>query len=136
MTPDQPMTAGERILAALPATGRDLRDQLGLSPSIFHKWMTRLREGGQARIGRWARTLGDYSPVYVKGKGKDAARPKRRTKAQLQAKYIQSLRDAGLYEDYLAEGRRRGAKWRAARGKKSYRPESFDPLLKSFFGQL
>lgn len=47
------MTTGERILAKLPATSRQLLKAMPMSTSVLHKWLTRLRAAGQLHIGRW-----------------------------------------------------------------------------------
>lgn len=111
------MTTGERILALLPATSRTLLEKVGItSTSTLHKWLSRLRSAGEIRIGRWVRTVGDFAAVYVRGSGEDARRPPRWTRAQLQARYIKSLKASGVYEDYLADMRKYGAKYRRRKG--------------------
>lgn len=131
------MTTGERILALLPATSSRLLAQLGIgSTSTLHKWITRLRKAEEIHIGRWERTLGNFAAVYVRGPGKDAQRPRRFTQAQLQARYRAGLRRIGLYEDYLADARRRGARYRKAKGQKGYTLQAFDPLLTLFYRKL
>lgn len=131
-----PMPTDQRILASLPATSRKLREVIGIGAASMHKWLTRLRDAKKIHIGRWERTRGTFAPVYVLGNGKNANRPKAWTKAQLQARYVLSLKMSGLYEDYLADGRRRGARFRARRGQKGYKSEAFDPLLTLFYRRI
>ena len=128
------MTTGERILELLPATSRTLLAQLDISStSTFHKWMCRLRAAEEIHIGRWERTRGNFAAVYVRGPGKDARRPRRLTQSELQARYRASLKRAGLYEDYLADIRRYGARYRRAKGQKGYKAQAFDPLHTMFY---
>lgn len=127
------MTTGERILQLLPATSTALLEQLDItSTSTLHKWVSRLRKDGKMHIGRWERTLGPFAPVYVLGSGKDAPRPKRWTSAQLQKRYRKALKDAGLYEDYLADARLRGSRYRRRKGqgRPLWAP---DPLMAAFY---
>lgn len=46
------MTTGDRIMARLPATSRQLLKAMPMSTSVLHKWLTRLRAAGQLHIGR------------------------------------------------------------------------------------
>jgi len=129
------VTTGERILELVPATSRELLAQLDIrSTSTLHKWITRLRKAGELRVGQWNRNGRDYVAVYVRGPGRDARRPKPWTQAQLAARYRQGLKDAGLYEDYLADMRKSGAKYRRRKGQ-GHRLKA-DPLMKLLYRKI
>lgn len=104
------MTTGERLLALLPATRADLLGALAVGKSTLHKWITRLKTTKRIRIVGWRRTLGEIAAVFGHGPGKNARRPSRIPHAQVQAKYRNSLKAAGVYEDELATQRKRNAR--------------------------
>lgn len=129
------LTTGQRIMRLLPATSAELLAQLDItSTSTLHKWITRLRKEKKIRIGRWLRGERDFVAVYVRGSSRDAPRPKPYTAAQLQKRYIAGLRKAGLYEDYLADMRRNGYRYRASKGQGvKFTP---DPITELLFNKL
>lgn len=123
------MTTGDALLALLPATRAELLEQLAIGRATLHRWITRLKHAKRIRIVAWRRTLGDMAAVFGPGPGKNARRPNPLTPAQVQAKYRDSLKAAGLWEDELAAQRKRNA-----RRKPPVVPFSSDPLLGALFG--
>lgn len=81
------MTTGDRILALLPATSRQLLKAMPMSSATLHKWLTRMRAARQLHVGRWRRSAGDLVAVWTAGPGPDAVRPRRRSPAELTAAY-------------------------------------------------
>lgn len=123
------MTTGERLLALLPATRADLLGALAVGKATLHRWLTRLKTAKRIRIVAWRRTVGDIAAVFGLGPGKNARRPSRIPHAQVQAKYRNSLKAAGVYEDELATQRKRNA-----RRTPPVVPFASDPLLGALFG--
>lgn len=122
------MTTGDRILELLPATRAQLRAELRVAKATLHKWLTRLRAEGKIHVGKYNRTLGDFAPVYMPGPGKDVKRPKAIPHKEIARRYRTSLMELGIYEDVLADQRKRNS--RKTGRKKSY---ADDPLLSLLF---
>lgn len=120
------MTTGERILALLPTTSRQLLKALPMSTATLHKWLTRLRAAGQVHIARWRRSVGDFVAVWAAGAGPDAPRPTRRTHAQVVAAYRRRKKK----EADALDARRQVAAQIAARAR-----FDCDPLMAALFGR-
>lgn len=120
------MTTGDRILARLPATSRQLLKAMPMSTSALHKWLTRLRAAGQLHIGRWRRSVGDLVAVWTAGPGPDAVRPRRRSPAELTAAYRRRKKK---------EADELGARRQAAAEIAALARFDRDPLMAALFGR-
>lgn len=112
---------------ALPGTAVEIMAKSGLGRTTVSRWVKQMMdaEPREAHIGRWERTIGASAPVYVKGPGKDAKRPKPFTSKQLCARHRALCRKDGRLEFRKAMNR---ARW-AAKGGKSGKSWHKDPLM-------
>lgn len=120
---------------ALPGTAVRIMKESGLGRTTVWRWVRQMMDADprEAHIGRWERTIGASAPVYVKGPGKDAKRPKPFTIAQLSARHRALARSDGRWDFRLALNR---ARW-AANGGRSKRPSfTKDPLLALFYRKI
>lgn len=115
----------ELVLEALPGTPAQIMERTGLSAGTVSRWVTDLRNAGQAHIGKWTRTRGVFLSTIHAGPGRDAKKPKPLTSAQLTRNSRQRMRKSGEWTDRMAKDRARY--WRKKAPKR-------DPLTAALFG--
>lgn len=68
-----------RLLAALPATIRELEQELGSHNKTVWCWIMDLKQSREVRICGYERegrpTSGPWAPIYARGKTRDAEKP-------------------------------------------------------------
>jgi hypothetical protein len=120
------MTTGQRIVALLPATSRQLLRKIRISTSTLHKWLTRLRDDDEIHIGDWNRSVGNLVAVWTAGSGPDAPRLPPLTGAKVTANYRKRKR---------AEARQLAREKAAALKKAEKARFTNDPLMAALYGK-
>ena len=115
-------TLREAILAALPATQRELREKTGGSVPGVWRWMTQLCETDEAHIGAWTMVRGQAVAIYHPGQGANVACT------------VAKLSDEEVARRALSAERLRRRHADRDRAKLLAAPARRDPLVAAFFG--
>ncbi len=96
----------EAVLRAMPGTLQGMADQTGIPKSTIKRWVRQLRAVGWAHVGRWINTpFGPKYAIFQAAQGRDAKKPKDKSKKQIVDDSRAKARKDGRYDFYLARQR-------------------------------
>lgn len=118
-----------KIIAALPASAKELNERTGYADSTIHRHISRLRYEKFVRVGDWGRPeiAGPYFPIFELSHLPDIVCKLKPTPDKIRARRLRArLKKSGEIEEHRAKLRARASADRAAYTR--------DPLLAAFFG--